>query len=111
MLVNIPDNGLVLERPTKMAGLPQQAFALTLSDSTIEDMIKRVQNGEGIQLSLGENPVSRAPLIRARVTMDLPIVLLHNSLKWGGVVLLCVSCSTTSATNSLSPLFVFLLPV
>ncbi|KAK1829998.1 hypothetical protein QBC39DRAFT_118362 [Podospora conica] len=55
-MLNIPDAGLTLESSTKMVGLPAQAFAITLSDSALEDMIKRVQNGEGIQLSLGENP-------------------------------------------------------
>ncbi|KAK0751511.1 hypothetical protein B0T18DRAFT_426140 [Schizothecium vesticola] len=55
-MLNIPANGLNLESSTKMVGLPAQAFAISLSDSAIEDMIKRVQNGEGIQLSLGENP-------------------------------------------------------
>ena len=41
-----------------MAALPVQAFALTLSSSVIEDMIQSVQNGEGVKLSLGNNPVS-----------------------------------------------------
>lgn len=59
MVVNIPDNGLLLESSAKvMAGLPTQAFAITLSDSVIEDMIKCVQDGGELQLSLGNSPVS-----------------------------------------------------
>lgn len=64
-MLNIPASGLNLESSTKTVGLPGQAFAISLSDSAIEDMIKRVQNGEGIQLSLGENPVSQTPRIWA----------------------------------------------
>ncbi|KAM7206778.1 hypothetical protein V8F33_000421 [Rhypophila sp. PSN 637] len=57
MVVNIPDNGLLLESSAKaMVGLPTQAFAITLSDSMIEDMIKCVQDGGDLQLSLGNNP-------------------------------------------------------
>ena len=59
-----------------MVGLPAQAFAISLSDSAIEDMIKRVQNGEGIQLSLGENPVSRTPRIWPELLWS-PLVV-HN---------------------------------
>lgn len=59
MVVNIPDYGLVLESSAKaMAGLPTQAFAISLSDSVIEDLIECFNNGQGIQLSLGSNPVS-----------------------------------------------------
>ncbi|KAK0631797.1 hypothetical protein B0T14DRAFT_11552 [Immersiella caudata] len=57
MVVNVPDSGLALESSAKaMAGLPMQAFAITLSDSVIEDMIECVQNGQDIQLSLGSSP-------------------------------------------------------
>ncbi|KAK5663511.1 hypothetical protein OQA88_3941 [Cercophora sp. LCS_1] len=57
MVVNIPDHGLVLESSAKpMAGLPTQAFALTLSDSMIEGLIECFHNGQDIQLSLGSNP-------------------------------------------------------
>ena len=58
MPINITDNGLLLESPIKTVGLPAQAFAVTLNDIDIEDMIERVRNGEGIELSLGPNPVS-----------------------------------------------------
>jgi RNA polymerase II elongation factor ELL len=58
MVFNVPDSGLALESSAKaMAGLPMQAFAITLSDSVIENMIECVQNGQGIQLSLGSSPV------------------------------------------------------
>jgi hypothetical protein len=58
MVLNIPDNGLLLESsPEIAAGLPAQAFAITLSQSVIEDMIACVQNGGDIQLALGANPV------------------------------------------------------
>ncbi|KAF9773059.1 hypothetical protein IL306_009173 [Fusarium sp. DS 682] len=60
--LKVPESGLQLEGSTgKDASLPSQAFALTLSDIVIEDMIKCVQNGDGIQLSLGANPVSFSP--------------------------------------------------
>lgn len=64
MVVNIPDNGLVLESSAKaIAGLPTQAFAISLSDSVIEDMIECFNNGQGLQLSLGSNPVSSGSAI------------------------------------------------
>ncbi|KAM0288053.1 hypothetical protein ACHAQH_000121 [Verticillium albo-atrum] len=55
--LKVPDAGLQLEGSSDAsAGLPTQAFALNLSDSVIENMIRSVQNGEDIQLSLGRNP-------------------------------------------------------
>lgn len=67
--LKVPESGLQLEGSTgKDATLPSQAFALSLSDVLIEDMIKCVQNGDGIQLALGANPVSltiRRPSITA----------------------------------------------
>lgn len=57
--LRIPDAGIALEGSgSSIAPLPAQAFAITLSDSVIEDMIKCVQSGEEIQLSLGNRPVS-----------------------------------------------------
>ncbi|KAK3329446.1 hypothetical protein B0H66DRAFT_25329 [Apodospora peruviana] len=57
MVINIPENGLLMESsPKVMAALPTQAFAISLSDSVIEDMIACVQNGQDVQLSLGSNP-------------------------------------------------------
>ena len=59
MVLNISESGLLLESSAKaVAGLPTQAFAIQLSGSAIEDMIACVQNGGGIQLSMGSNPVS-----------------------------------------------------
>lgn len=60
--LRVPDTGLQLESSAGASpGIPAQAFALTLSDNVIEDMIKCVQNGEDIQLSLGSSPVSSPP--------------------------------------------------
>ncbi|KAK1755003.1 hypothetical protein QBC47DRAFT_301341 [Echria macrotheca] len=57
MVVTIPDAGLVLESSAKaVAGLPTQAFAVSLSNSMIENMIECVKNGGDIQLSLGNSP-------------------------------------------------------
>jgi hypothetical protein len=59
MVLDIPDTGLHLESSAKSAdALPLQAFALTLSDNVIEDLIQRVQNGGDVKLSLGNVPVS-----------------------------------------------------
>lgn len=60
MAIDVPEDGLLLENSAKVmaAGLPTQAFAITLSNSMIEDMIKCVQDGGGIQLALGGSPVS-----------------------------------------------------
>lgn len=60
MVLRIPETGLQLESSAKTADtLPMQAFAITLSDSVIEDLIQCAQNGEDIRLSLGNVPVSR----------------------------------------------------
>lgn len=57
MVFNVPDGGLSLDSSARaMAGLPAQAFGITLSNSVIEDMIACVQNGGDIELSLGSNP-------------------------------------------------------
>ncbi|KAI2625985.1 hypothetical protein GGS26DRAFT_562855 [Hypomontagnella submonticulosa] len=53
----IPETGLLLESPANSADhLPLQAFGITLSDSIIEDMIKCVQGGQEIELTLGNSP-------------------------------------------------------
>lgn len=58
MVLRIPEAGLQLESSAKSADiLPLQAFAITLSDSLIEDLIQCSQNGEDIKLSLGNVPV------------------------------------------------------
>lgn len=59
MVLSVPDTGLHLESSAKSADtLPLQAFALTLNDNVIEDLIQRVQNGGDVKLSLGNVPVS-----------------------------------------------------
>ncbi|KAI0009422.1 hypothetical protein F4779DRAFT_370847 [Xylariaceae sp. FL0662B] len=55
--LTIPDGGLLLESSAKgKSTLPMQAFGIALDDSTIEDMIKCVQKGQEIELTLGSNP-------------------------------------------------------
>jgi hypothetical protein len=59
MVLEVPDAGLLLESPANAGvALPLQAFAITLSDSIIEDIITCVQNGGSLELSLGSAPVS-----------------------------------------------------
>lgn len=59
MVLRIPETGLHLESLDRSADtLPLQAFAFTLSDNVIEDLIRCVQNGEDVKLSLGPVPVS-----------------------------------------------------
>lgn len=81
MVLSIPDTGLHLESSAKSADtLPLQAFALTLSDNVIEDLIQRVQNGGDVKLSLGNVPVSDV-VEPARVGMEeafTPIVRLRE---------------------------------
>ncbi len=57
MGLNISESGVLLET-SATAGLPLQAFAISLSGSVIEDMIACVQNGGDIQLAMGNSPVS-----------------------------------------------------
>ncbi|KAG9229370.1 hypothetical protein BJ875DRAFT_387499 [Amylocarpus encephaloides] len=53
----IPESGMSLGSAGDGSGMgPSTAFAVALSDAVIEDMIKCVQNGKPIQLSLGEHP-------------------------------------------------------
>ncbi|KAK4193446.1 hypothetical protein QBC35DRAFT_543398 [Podospora australis] len=57
MGLEIPQDGFALESSAStMAGLPSQAFGISLSDSDIEKMIACVQNGDNIELSLGDFP-------------------------------------------------------
>jgi RNA polymerase II elongation factor ELL len=72
--LKIPDDGLLVEGPASnnnSSSLPLQAFAITLSDNVIEDMIKCVQNGGDIQLSLGNSPVSRFRIVIV-IWMSIP---------------------------------------
>lgn len=56
--LTIPDTGLRLESsPDSMGSLPMQAFGITLDDNMIEDMIRCVENGQSIEVTLGSNPV------------------------------------------------------
>ncbi|KAK3903893.1 hypothetical protein C8A05DRAFT_14190 [Staphylotrichum tortipilum] len=56
-MLNISESGMLLESSANpMAGLPAQAFAISLSASVIDDMIACVQNGGDIQLALGSSP-------------------------------------------------------
>lgn len=71
--LKVPDSGLRLESsPDYDSSLPRQAFAITLNDNVIEDMIKCVQGGGDIQLALGPNPVSHTPCTTHTIgTIDL----------------------------------------
>ncbi len=70
MVLEVPGAGLLLESSAKMEDvLPMQAFACTLSDSIIESMIEAAQNGQGISLSLGDNPVSAS--LRGQIHLTL----------------------------------------
>ncbi|KAI0126461.1 hypothetical protein BJ170DRAFT_406876 [Xylariales sp. AK1849] len=55
-ILSVPDTGLQLESSDSSDFLPMQAFGITLNDNVIEDMIKCVQNGQKIELFLGNNP-------------------------------------------------------
>ncbi|PVH76350.1 hypothetical protein DL98DRAFT_293277 [Cadophora sp. DSE1049] len=56
----IPGSGLTLQSSqgaaSKAGSSPPDVFGLTLTDAVIEEMIKCVQNGKGLQLSFGEQP-------------------------------------------------------
>ena len=72
MPLDITDKGLLLESSHKsMAGLPMQAFAISLSDHDIEDMIASVQNGNRLELSLGSSPVSSARALSLDPTVNI----------------------------------------
>lgn len=87
MVLNISESGVLLESSAKQtAGLPQQAFAISLSGSVIEDMIACVQNGGDIQLALGSSPVSIEAFASVVAGYCLPFsaivcysAVLHNS--------------------------------
>ncbi|KAI1375435.1 hypothetical protein F4677DRAFT_422810 [Hypoxylon crocopeplum] len=53
----LPETGLLLESSASSSDhLPLQAFGITLNNSVIEDMIKCVQGGQEIELTLGSSP-------------------------------------------------------
>lgn len=90
MVLSIPDTGLHLESSAKSAdALPLQAFALTLSDNVIEDLIQQVQNGGDVKLSLGNVPVSACAAYFDMETRETE----------GGVVVVYCSAARTIASN------------
>ncbi|KAF9875897.1 hypothetical protein CkaCkLH20_06829 [Colletotrichum karsti] len=55
--IRVPDTGLILESSAASGNpVPPQAFTINLSDHVLEDLIKCVQSGEDLQLSLGSSP-------------------------------------------------------
>ncbi|KAI0452674.1 hypothetical protein F5B21DRAFT_326886 [Xylaria acuta] len=55
--LKIADAGLQLESsPSSRDSLPLQAFGIMLNDSMIEDMIRCVQGGQNVELTLGNTP-------------------------------------------------------
>ena len=66
----LPETVLLDCHPMTMGRLPQQAFALSLSNRMIEDMVKCVKNGQDIHLSTGDNPVS-FPIMRLVETISI----------------------------------------
>ncbi|EXF76390.1 hypothetical protein CFIO01_07647 [Colletotrichum fioriniae PJ7] len=55
--LKVPESGLILESSAASGNpVPPQAFCINLSDHVLEDMIKCVQGGEDLQLSLGSSP-------------------------------------------------------
>ncbi|KAI1735814.1 hypothetical protein F4680DRAFT_433953 [Xylaria scruposa] len=55
--LKITDAGLQLESsPSSRDSLPLQAFGIVLNDSMIEDMIRCVQGGQNVELTLGNTP-------------------------------------------------------
>jgi hypothetical protein len=68
----VPNTGLQLDSSASPRDpLPMQAFGITLNDSMIEDMIKCVQSGHSVELTLGSTPVSLVPVLSQ--VLDLPI--------------------------------------
>ena len=59
--VAVPESGWTMEGPGEdslKSSAVHNAIGLTLTNGIIEDMIKCVQDGKPIQLSLGPQPVS-----------------------------------------------------
>ncbi|KAI8955063.1 hypothetical protein F4801DRAFT_531087 [Xylaria longipes] len=55
--LKIANAGLQLESsPSSRDSLPLQAFGITLNDNMIEDMIRCVQGGQNVEVTLGNNP-------------------------------------------------------
>ncbi|KAF4125148.1 hypothetical protein GMORB2_3987 [Geosmithia morbida] len=88
--IKIPESGVLLKgAPGEDSDpLPQQAFAFSLSDNVIEDMIKCVQDGGDLQLALGSKPTLRYDSKSHRITpppddhpYDLYLTQPYNSLR------------------------------
>ncbi|KAI0107730.1 hypothetical protein GGR51DRAFT_570690 [Nemania sp. FL0031] len=55
--LKVPEAGLQLESsPSSRDSLPLQAFGITLNDGMIEDMIRSVQSGQMLEITLGSTP-------------------------------------------------------
>jgi hypothetical protein len=96
MVLQIPATGLQLESTGSSSKLPQQAFAITLDDSVIENMIQCVQNGKNIQLSLGSSPVSITAAKRCR-TYELEVT---DNLTCPVLIVRCTMCTINSRSNA-----------
>ncbi|CZS99118.1 uncharacterized protein RAG0_07585 [Rhynchosporium agropyri] len=75
--LNIPSSGLSLQtsqgNASKSGSISRDAVGLTLSNEMLEEMIRCVQNGKGLQLSLGENPsISYGSKVQQLQTSDDP---------------------------------------
>lgn len=111
MVLSIPDTGLHLESSAKSADtLPLQAFALTLSDNVIEDLIQQVQNGGDVKLSLGNVPVSACAACRDVEAGNLgwEAFLLfdceNNSLAiWSSAETMCIQLGEAAPSAHLVP--------
>lgn len=76
--LKVPDSGLLLDGTSdRDSPVPPQAFALTIPDSIIQDIINGAKNGKQIQLALGANPVSYSTWLG---TPPLPVRQLSSSL-------------------------------
>ncbi|KAI1435560.1 hypothetical protein GGR50DRAFT_656371 [Xylaria sp. CBS 124048] len=70
--LTVPDTGLQLESPPGSRDfLPMQAFGITLDDGMIEDMIRCVQSGQEVELTLGNNPLFHYGSNEEKVSADV----------------------------------------
>lgn len=86
----IPQSGLSLGSFPAPSFKPGSAvpdvLSLTLTDGVIEEMIKCVQNGKPIQLSLGEHPVSlqsAESIVEWTVQSIVVVFLLFSPIHYG----------------------------
>jgi len=71
-ILNILDSGLQLESlPNSSEFFPLQAFGITLDNGMIEEMIRCVQGGQNVELTLGSTPVSLFSISTGRYTSTL----------------------------------------